>query len=222
MRPRARASTTPSPRKANSVSACTRAARLRRVVRSRGRKRADQALDQRPDQRRGRERSVLLGETPARLGISNERVEFVDQRLPIHGARDVNLGLDRLGNQREGQPPTGKGARRERGDGGGERRKRAGRRLRRAFQRRQFARGKLRRQRGDEIGLGREIAIDRTGGDPGADGDRCDLDRGHSAFGRGLAGGRENCGPAGGKPTDDIFGLAVRHDESASPQTNEA
>jgi dipeptidyl aminopeptidase/acylaminoacyl peptidase len=118
--------------------------RLGRVVRSRGRERADQALDQRSDQRGGGERNVLLGEAPARVGIADEPVEFVDQRLPVGGTRGIDVGLDRLGNQREGQPPAGKGPRGERGDGGRQRRKRTGRGLRRTLQRGQFARGKRR------------------------------------------------------------------------------
>ena len=172
--------------------------RLRCVVRRRGRKRANQALDQRPDQRRGRERSVLLGETPARLGISDELVEFVDQRLPIRGARGVNLGLDRLGNQRERQPPAGEGARGERGDGRGQRRKRPGRRLGRTFQCGELPRRKSRHQCSDEIGLGGEIAIDRAGRDPSTGGDRRHLHRGHAAFGRRVAGGGQDRIAAGG------------------------
>ena len=125
-------------------------------------------------------------------------VEFVDQRLPIGGARGVDLGLDRLGNQREGQPPAGEGARRERGDGRGQRRKRAGRRLGRTLQRGEFPRGKSRHQCGDEIGLGGEIAIDRAGRDPGAGGDRRHLHRGHAAFGRRIAGGGQDRIAAGG------------------------
>ena len=40
-------------------------------------------------------------------------LELGDQRLPVGRARGVDLGLDRFGDQREGEPPAGERARRE-------------------------------------------------------------------------------------------------------------
>ena len=63
--PRARASTTPSPRSAISVSICT-ASRARCAVLDAGRrKRADQPFEQGADQRRRREPRILLGQMAA-------------------------------------------------------------------------------------------------------------------------------------------------------------
>ena len=52
-----------------------------------------------------------------------------------------------------------------------------------AFMAVEFAAGDGGHQLGDEIGLGREVAIDRAGGDAGALGDRGDLHRRHAALG---------------------------------------
>ena len=66
-------------------------------------------------------------------------------------------------------------------------------------------------QLGDEIGLGREIAVDRAGGDAGALGDGGDLHRRHAVLDGERAGGLEDGLLARGQPADHAFGAAVGH-----------
>ena len=66
--------------------------------------------------------------------------------------------------------------------------------------------------RRDQIGLGREVAIDRAGGDAGARGDRRDLHRRHAAFARYLPRGGDDGVMARGQPAGDILRAAIGHD----------
>jgi hypothetical protein len=66
-------------------------------------------------------------------------------------------------------------------------------------------------QRPHEVGLGREIAIDRPGRDAGACRHRSDLDGAEARFGRDRACGRDDAVVAGGEVLQDAFGAAVGH-----------
>ena len=123
----------------------------------------------------------------------------------------VDLGLDRLGEQREGKPPPREGVRREGGDRGRQCRERTGRRLCCLAEGGHLTLGERRHERRDELGLGREIAVDRAGGDTGALGDRRNLNGGHAIGRRDLAGRRQDCVVTGGKPADHVFRSAVGH-----------
>src|SRR5262249_20527049 len=159
---------------------------------------ADEALDQRAEQRRRCQGGVLVGQAPGLERLANELFEFAGERLPIGGARGVDFGFDRFGQQREGEAAPLERARGEGGDRRRQRRQRPGRCLGGALERGHLARAKRRHERGDELGLGGEIAIDRAGGDTGTRGDRRNLNRRHAAFGRGVAGGRQDRIVAGG------------------------
>jgi hypothetical protein len=85
---------------------------------------------------------------------------------------------------------------------GHERRQRARRRRRGAADGGDLLLGDDGHQRGDEISLGREIAVDGAGGEAGAFRHRDDLHRAHPAFARQRPRGRDYGLMAGGKTRD--------------------
>ena len=66
-------------------------------------------------------------------------------------------------------------------------------------------------QFGDEIGLGREVAVDGAGGDAGALGDRGDLHRRHAALGGDFRGRGQDRLLALGQAADHVLGAAIGH-----------
>ena len=144
------------------------------------------------------------------------RLQFGGERLAVIEPHRVDLGIDRLGDHRPGEPRSRSAraakvaiaaASADSGPGAAS----AARRIAR-----DFALGDGGDQRGDQIGLGREIAIDRAGGDAGALGDRRDLHRRHAAFGGDRARGVDDRARGGGQPADDVVGAAIGHDKSES------
>ena len=116
------------------------------------------------------------------------RLEFVGERLPEGEPHRVDFGLDRLGDHRPGELRCRSAraakvaiaaASADSGPGAASAGLAAWPRVSRS--------AIAADQRGDQIGLGREIAIDRAGRDAGALGDRRDLHRGHAALGRNRA-----------------------------------
>jgi hypothetical protein len=103
---------------------------------------------------------------------------------------------------------------RDRGDGGRERRGRPGRGIGGSANRGQFIARDLRDQFGDQVRLGREIAIDGAGGDIGADRDRGDLHRGHAALGSGIPRRRQDGAAPRREAFYDLMGPPVDHDAS--------
>ena len=71
--------------------------------------------------------------------------------------------------------------------------------------------GNLTEQRGNEIDLGREITIDRTGRDAGALRHRHDLHCRHAAFAGDIASRHDDGVMPRREPALDIFGAAIRH-----------
>ena len=136
-----------------------------------GRLRPDQAFEQRADHGRRRDRHILLGHMLVRDGDADAAGELGGDGLAEFEPRFVGLLVDRLGQHRPGEPPLAQQPRGERRERGGKRRQRPGRGVGGAADRRELALGDDADQFGDEIGLGREIAIDGAGGDAGALGD---------------------------------------------------
>ena len=131
--------------------------------------------------------------------------------MAIGGARTVDVGLDRLGDQREGKPPPRERVRREGGDGGRQCRERTGRRLCCIAEGGYLTFGERRHERRDEFDLRREIAVNRAGGDTGALRDRRNLNGRHAVGGRDFACRGQDCVVPGGKPADHVFRSAVGH-----------
>ena len=69
-------------------------------------------------------------------------------------------------------------------------------------------------QLGDEIGFGREIAVDGAGGDAGAPGDGGNLHRCHAAFGGDGRRRRQDSLFALGQPANHVLGAAIGHSTS--------
>ncbi len=133
-RPRARASTTPSARSDSSVSVCTARARVVLVVPTIAAPAARSSLRaaRRPaPARRAPEscaRHMRRPPSRRRCGLRNSAGE----RLAVLDAHRLDLGIDRLGDHRPGQPAVAQRARGKCRDRGGQRRDRARRRLGRA------------------------------------------------------------------------------------------
>ena len=216
--PRARASTTPSARSANNVSACTWGRTIAPVVRSLRRQWPDQSFGQRSEHRGCRERRILERKVSAGERGRDESFEFARDGRAVGRTRNVDVGFDRLGQQRKRQPPPRERARRE----GRERRRQRGQRARRRTgglrQRGNLSGRQHLDQSGDQFRFRGEIAVDRAGRDAGPLGDRRNLNGGHAALGGGSLGGRQNRFVTGGQLADHIFSLPVRHGESRPGQ----
>ena len=163
-RPRARASTTPSARSDSSVSVCT-ASRVRAGSSwLLGRERADQAFQQRADQRRRREPRVLLRQMAGLHRGRDARLRIPPPAPPDMRPAPLHLGIDRLGDHRPGELAAAAAPAR--------RRSRSRRPAPTAGPARpspalphggDLAFRHRRDQRRHQIGLGREIAIDGAG-----------------------------------------------------------
>ncbi len=66
-------------------------------------------------------------------------------------------------------------------------------------------------QLGNQVGFGREIAINRPCRDIGPGRDRGDLDRGHPTFRSRFTGGIEDSMPARRKTAHDLMSSAINH-----------
>ena len=89
------------------------------------RERADQSLDPRAHQRRHCDRGVLLGQLSALRGGGQALGQFGGKGCAKRQPRVIQAGIDRLGDQREGEPALPECARREGRDRSRERRQRA-------------------------------------------------------------------------------------------------
>ena len=107
-----------------------------------GRERSDQALDEKADQSRGRERRILFRQVTAGDGRGDARRKFRGERFAKSEPRGIELGIDRLGDRRKGQPAVAQRPRGKCHDRGRERRQRTGRDVGGAAQR---ARSRARR-----------------------------------------------------------------------------
>ena len=148
---------------------------------------------------------------PAGDRRGDARRKFGGQRFAKGEPRGIELGIDRLGHRRKGQPAVAQRPRGKCHDRGGQRRQRTGRDVGRAAQRGDFALGNFRKQRRDQIGLAGEIAIDRARRDAGALRHRRDLHRRHAAFARRLPRRGDDRRMPGGEPARDILGAAIGH-----------
>ena len=104
-RPRARASTTPSARSASSVAPCTASRAAGRIVVMRRRQRPDQPFHQRADDGGRGDAGILLGQMAAVDRGPDARLQFGGERLAEIEPHGVDVGIDRLGDHRPGQPP---------------------------------------------------------------------------------------------------------------------
>ena len=207
-RPRARASATPSARKAVSVKRLHELAFAPRRLR---RERADQPLDEQADQGRRRQRGILFGQTAAGHGRDDAPGKLRRERFAQRRPRRVDFGFDRLGNRCEGEPAAAQRACGEGHDRRSKRRKRAGRGVAGTAQRGDLALGDFGKERRNQIGLRREVAIHRSRGNAGAGGDRRDLHRRHAAFARDLPRSGNDRVMACGQPSGDVLGAAIGH-----------
>ena len=211
--PRARASTTPSARKRKQRERLHRGAPFRRIVAALRRQRPDQAFDQRADQRRRGGCRILIRQMAAGERGADARLERAGQRLAIFHPGVIHVAVDRLGDQRESEPPVGERAHAEGRDRGRQRRQRSRRRVRGLRQRRDLGLRQRRDQLGHQLGLGREVAVDRAGRDAGALGHRRDLHRRDAALRRQRARRRQDRVVPRGELASDVVGAPVGHDK---------
>ncbi len=108
-------------------------------------------------------------------GGADALLEHAGQRLAIADAHLIEVPLDRLRDQGEGEPSVGEHPRPEGRQHSGKRRQRPRCSVRSFRQRRDFGLRLCRHQCGHKFGLGREVAIDGTGSDPGSRCNRGDL-----------------------------------------------
>jgi len=123
----------------------------------------------------------------------------------------IDIGVDRLGHNRPGQPPVMQGPCGENRNASGNRRKRPGGGITSRVHCDELATCGSGNDFGDEVILGRKIAVNRAGGDVGALCDSGDLHRAHALFADDRLRCAEDrlltlCEPAG-----HILGAAVRH-----------
>ena len=137
--------------------------------------------------------------------------KFRRQPAPERQAVGRRIGFGRACQHGEGQPALPQGAGRECHDRGRQRRQRPRRRRGGAADGRDLLLGDDGHQRGDEIVLGREIAVDGAGGDAGAFRHRDDLHRAHPAFARQRPRRGDYGLMAGGKARDHPFRAAIGH-----------
>ena len=150
-------------------------------------------------------------------GIKKVCLELGGKRASQRQPRPLDIRVDGFRDQAPGEAALAQRTRREGRDRGGERRKRPRRGLGGGADRADLDLGDGRDQRGHELGLGREVAIDRAGRDAGARRDRRDLHRAHAGFRRKRTRGLNDRIVTGGKPPDDILGAAIDHERIARP-----
>ena len=207
-RPRARASATPSARKAVSVKDCT-------ISRSRpdasGASGPISPSTRRPTNGCCRQRRILLGQAAAGDGRDDAPGKLRRERFAQRKPRRVGFGFDRLGNRCEGEAAAAQRTRGEGHDRRSKRGKRAGRGVGGTAQRGDLTLGNFGKERRNQIAFRREVAIHRSRGNAGAGGDRRDLHRRHAAFARGLPGsGNDRVVPCS-QPSGDVLGAAIGH-----------
>ena len=139
------------------------------------------------------------------------RLQFGGERLAEVEPHRVHLRIDRLAEHRPGQSPLGKRARGEGGDAGRQRRQRPRRGVAGGRHGGKLAAGNGGDQLGDQIGLGREVAVDGAGGDTGARGDRGDLHRAHAALGGDGRRRGQDCLLPLGQTANHVLGAAIGH-----------
>jgi hypothetical protein len=123
----------------------------------------------------------------------------------------IELGIDRLADDRPGEPPFGERARRKRRQRGGQRRQRTGRGIGRRAHRGEFARRHIGDDFGNEIVFRREVAIDRACRDARALGHGRDLHGLQPGICRERDRRLDDRPLACGEPADHVFRAAVRH-----------
>jgi hypothetical protein len=137
--------------------------------------RADQRLADRADERRRAELAVLGRKLARGDAILQRRSEDVAEGPAEMQALRLDRRVDRLGQQRPGQPPSGQRAPCKDRDGGGDARRGGagcGRRGGRDGVDLALRRGA--EDLGEELGLRREVAVDAARGDAGSPCDRRD------------------------------------------------
>ena len=211
--PRGRGRGRPS-RRRRAAPAASRFARRRAVSRDRPdfrRQRPDQRFMQRAEQRGRGERGVLRRQMSGADRGVDPGGDLAGDLAAAGEPRRRDVDIDRLGQNAPGELALRQHMHGNRGDGGGQRRGRPGRGIRRAADRGQFVARDLGDQFGNQIGLGGEIAVDGAGGDIGADRDRGDLHRGHAALGRGVPRRRQNGAAPRREPFYDLMGSPIDH-----------
>ena len=148
---------------------------------------------------------------PAFDRYPDTRFQLGGERLAEIEPHGVDPAVDRLAHHRPGQPPFVERTGGEGGDAGRQSRERPGRGIAGGYHDRKLAAGDGGDQFGNQIGLGREVAINGAGGDAGAFCDRSDLHRPHAAIGGNLRGGFEDRLLPLGQAANHVFGAAVGH-----------
>ena len=216
-RPRARASITPTARSASSVTVCTASRSFAGSSRLSGASGPTSASCNAPSSAVAASAVSCAGRCPARTAASIRAAisPEISRRLASRDAEtSTSTGSARMPQASLRCDSTCHG---DGGNGGGQRRGRPGRGIRRAADRGQFVARDLGDQFGNQLGLGGEIAIDGAGRDIGADRDRGDLHRGHAALGRGVPRRRQNGAAPRGQPLHDLMGSPIDHGALSVP-----
>ncbi|MOA29117.1 hypothetical protein D3C78_1501120 [compost metagenome] len=141
--------------------------------------------------------------------------------MPVGEPGLVDLGFAGLGDQRIGQPPVAHGPFHESGDGRMQARPRRFAAVGDRFEHVDFAL----RDRGQhfhaQVGLGREIAIDRSRRHTRRGGHMADLGLGPSAFAHQGAGSQQDAVAVAGEAGFNTVGSAVSHEEMNSGSITE-
>jgi hypothetical protein len=172
---------------------------------------SDQAFEHRADQRSSRKPSVLRRQMTGLHRGRDARPELVSKRTPERDPHRFHLGFGGICDQGPDQFPLPQRPRRESRDRGGQCRKRAGCGLAGAPDGCDLSLGHDADQRRHKLGLGREIAVDGTGGDARAFSDSGDLHRRHPALRRGNTCRGQDGLMAGGLFPGNLWGAPIGH-----------